>query len=73
MKVYVWLMSRPCDNGAVWPMVYQDHERAEKAFGRVSDVVEVEVEMYPADFETAKIKLVNNFPKPNKEDKDGKG
>lgn len=69
MKVYVWLMSRPSDNGAVWPMVYQDRERAEKAFGRISDVVEVEVEMYPADFDTAKITCNMTYSRPDKEDK----
>lgn len=49
MKLYVWLMSRSCDGGSIWPMVYTDRERAEQAFGRVSPVVEVEVPLLGAE------------------------
>lgn len=44
--VYVFLMRRPQDREA-WPVVYQDRELAEKAFGRVSPVVAVQLKESP--------------------------
>ncbi len=40
-KVYVFLMSRPCDKGDTWPVVFTDRERAEAAEHRISEVAEV--------------------------------
>lgn len=47
MTAYVFLVSRPCDKGYVWPAVYTDKDLAEKAFGRVSEIAEVEFEAEP--------------------------
>lgn len=49
MKAYVFLMCRPCDKGVAWPVVYPDCALAEAAFGRASDVVEVELEVRALD------------------------
>jgi hypothetical protein len=43
MTVYVFLVKRPIDSEA-WPCVYRDPDLAEKAFGRISAVVAVEIE-----------------------------
>lgn len=44
MNLYVFLMSRPCDKGDVWPVVYQSRELAEKSEHRVSEIAEVSFE-----------------------------
>lgn len=41
MTVYVFLVSRPCDKGESWPVVYQSRDLAESAEHRVSEVAEV--------------------------------
>jgi hypothetical protein len=44
VNLYVFLVSRPTDKGHVWPAVYTDRDLAEKAFGRVSEIREVELD-----------------------------
>ena len=53
MKVYVFLIKRPKydDKCGAWPCVYTDKELAEKAFGRVSPVVELEIGEQPNESE----------------------
>lgn len=43
MTVYVFLVSRPSDKGLIWPCVYTDHDLAKQAFGRVSQIVKVDL------------------------------
>jgi len=43
MKVYAFLIRRPRDKEA-WPVVFSDRERAERYSGRVSVIVEVNLE-----------------------------
>lgn len=42
VKAYVFMMRRPTDKQA-WPVLYMTRELAEHAFGRVSEIVEVEL------------------------------
>lgn len=58
MKLYVFLYKRPADTQP-WPAVYTDKDLAEKAFGRISDVVEVEVT--PNDFDTSKMRAIVTY------------
>lgn len=52
--VYVFLIKRPQDKEA-WPTVWRDHERANKAEWRASDVYQITlVEKEPVNTQTRK-------------------